>query len=153
MKTKKTMFIETNLEFAVLATREDLHEEANQRLELLVDRFALNPRILRHWKDGHLSCSFEDGSLVQVKSVPLYFKLIKKFEQQYDSLVYHAVKNGPFLTLLFVDQYVEDWPFFYSDELLGGHIIAYVYNLNNRKLSDMGYVWLSSDVGSLIRIG
>ena len=153
MKTKKTLFTEDSHEPVIPVTQADMHAEATQRLELLVDRFTLNPQILRHWEGGCLSCSLEDGSLLQVKSVPLYSKLIKEFEQQYGCLVYHAVVTSPFLTLLFVRQYGEDWHFFYSDEIFNGWILAYVYNLQHRNLSEMGEVQLSSDAGSLIRIG
>lgn len=75
---------------------------------MLIDGFNLGLQILRHWKDGHLSCSLEDGSLAQAASIPQHLELIKKVHQQYTSLVYHAVRTGSLLTLLFVDQYSED---------------------------------------------
>ena len=152
MNNTKETLIENNPESFAPVTRTDQKAEATKRLKLLIDRFNLDPQILRHWKDGHLSCYFEGGSLLQAESIPQYFELISKFEQQFNSLVYHAVKTGSFLTRLFVDQYAEDWPFFSDDELLDGHITAYVYNPNHKKLSEMCFVRPSSHSGRLVRI-
>ena len=152
MKNTKEMLMLEALESFSTATKDDQKKEAAERLRMLIERFDLDPQILCHWEDGKLLCTFEDGSLAQAESFPQYFELIKRFEQEYDYLVYHAVKTGPHLSLLFVDEYVQDWPFFAKEELPAGHVIAYVYNLNDN-LPEIGWIWLSSKAGALVRIG
>ena len=152
MKNTKEMLMLENLESFATATKDDQKKEAAKRLKMLIERFDLDSHILRHWKDGHLSCTFEDGSLTLADSFPQYFELIKRFEQEYGCLVYHTVKTGPHLSLLFVDEYVQDWPFFAKEEFPAGHVIAYVYNLNDN-LPEMGWIWLSAKAGALVRIG
>lgn len=153
MKNTKEMLMLEDLESFATATKDNQKKEAVKRLRMLIERFDLDPQILRHWEEGNLLCTFEDGSLALADSFPQYFELIKKFEQQYNCLVYHAVKSGTHLSLLFVDEYVQDWPFFAQEELPAGHVIAYVHNLKYSPFSDMGGIRLSSKAGALVRIG
>ena len=87
-------------------------------------------------------------------------ELIKKFEDQYNCLVYHAISStteiGELLTLLYISQYESDWPTDREDlknydPRYGYSIMAYVYNLSNDIFSEFGSVCVKSKNGGLVR--
>lgn len=87
-------------------------------------------------------------------------ELIKKFEDQYNGLVYHAISStteiGELLTLLYISQYEADWPTDREDlknydPRYGYSIMAYVYNLTNDIFSEFGSVCVKPKNGGLVR--
>lgn len=87
-------------------------------------------------------------------------ELIKKFEDQYNGLVYHAISStteiGELLTLLYISQYESDWPTDREDlknydPRYGYSIMAYVYNLSNDIFSEFGSVCVKPKNGGLVR--
>ena len=87
-------------------------------------------------------------------------ELIKKFENQYNCLVYHAItsttENEELLTLLYVSQYEDDWPTDREDlknydPRYGYSIMAYVYNLTNDIFSGFGRVCVKPKNSGLVR--
>ena len=87
-------------------------------------------------------------------------ELIKKFEDQYNCLVYHAISStteiGELLTLLYISQYESDWPTDREDlknydPRYGYSIMAYVYNLSNDIFSEFGSVCVKPKNGGLVR--
>ena len=85
-------------------------------------------------------------------------ELIKKFEDQYNCLVYHAISStteiGELLTLLYISQYESDWPTDREDlknydSRYGYSIMAYVYNLS--MCSEFGSVCVQPKNGGLVR--
>ena len=87
-------------------------------------------------------------------------ELIKKFEDQYNGLVYHAIssttKIGELLTLLYISQYESDWPTDREDlknydPKYGYSIMAYVYNLANDIFSEFGSICVKPKNGGLVR--
>lgn len=87
-------------------------------------------------------------------------ELIKKFEDQYNCLVYHAISStteiGELLTFLYISQYESDWPTDREDlknydPRYGYSIMAYVYNLSNDIFSEFGSVCVKPKNGGLVR--
>lgn len=87
-------------------------------------------------------------------------ELIKKFEDQYNCLVYHGISStteiGELLTLLYISQYESDWPTDREDlknydPRYGYSIMAYVYNLSNDIFSEFGSVCVKPKNGGLVR--
>lgn len=78
-------------------------------------------------------------------------KRIKKFEEEYNALVYHISWQGPFVTMLYVSQWDEEWKEDRWDISGKGYQVAYVMNLENDILSELGGVILEPACGGVVR--
>ena len=86
--------------------------------------------------------------------------LVRKFEQEYNALVYHVIHtlcnirndNHEMYSMLYVSNYPEEWEM--DREMLKDNIAyAYVYNATDPDLSEIGSIAIQPVNGGLVRIG
>lgn len=97
---------------------------------------------------------FFDGILYWVDNNEEYVKLIKEFEKEYGGLVYHAqlshTEFGDLLSLLYVSKRPSEWK--EDKELLArGDTYAYVCNLTDPNLSELGMIGVAPRNGGITR--
>lgn len=136
--------------------------EAIKRLELL----KLLPNVITDFKNNDTVYYSErqnkifDGILYWISNNEDYERLVKKFEENYDALVYHAqltrFSYGLCLSMLFVSKYQEEWkmereaitnPY---DGLIDTY--AYVANLNEPDFSEIGRIGIIRKNGGISRV-
>ena len=137
-------------------TRNEMKNEALARMRILkIHEIAVNDLE----KNDMANVSFL-GCGILYWPTDKQIELIKKFEDQYNGLVYHAISStteiGELLTLLYISQYESDWPTDREDlknydPRYGYSIMAYVYNLSNDIFSEFGSVCVKPKNGGLIR--
>ena len=80
--------------------------------------------------------------------------IVDEFEVKRKALVYHVIHNytsfGEMLTLLYVSSSPEEWEYDRM-RLADGYPLAYVENLDDPRLSEIGSVGVESRIGGLIR--
>ncbi len=134
---------------------EALKKEAIRRLENLTKKYKLNPNILKYFKEGNLYYSYMaiEGIMSSIDTINYderYAEVVKEFEERTNSLVYHAIETGDMLSLLFVSSKPEQWQ---GEEERNDTIWAYVKNFAETDDSEMGYIYISSFKGALVRLG
>ena len=92
--------------------------------------------------------------------------LVKEFENEQNALVYHAILTpttlGTMLSLLFIGDYEDDIAYedacmqYELENIQKGlkndyHIMSYVYNLDDKELSEFGYILVEHSGEGLIR--
>jgi hypothetical protein len=137
-------------------TRNEMKNEASARMRILkIHENAVNDLE----KNDIVNVSFF-GCGILYWPTDKQIELIKKFEDQYNCLVYHAISStteiGELLTLLYISQYESDWPTDREDlknydPRYGYSIMAYVYNLSNDIFSEFGSVCVNPKNGGLVR--
>lgn len=137
-------------------TRNEMKNEASARMRILkIHENAVNDLE----KNDIVNVSFF-GCGILYWPTDKQIELIKKFEDQYNCLVYHAISStteiGELLTLLYISQYESDWPTDREDlknydPRYGCPIMAYVYNLANDIFSEFGSVCVKPKNGGLVR--
>lgn len=93
------------------------------------------------------------GSIDTISYDKKYEKLVKEFENEYDTVVYHCIESktvfGNFLTMLYVGRDKDEWsgerPF--SD----GLVMANVYNLDE-SFNEIGLAKFEAYQGALVRV-
>ena len=101
-------------------------------------------------------CSSTDGSFSRLDDDELK-EYIRYFEQKWDDLVYLVVRTpsvyGLLDSLLFVDNYTDEWEFA-KEELKSGYVLTYTLNRDYPNCSDMGSIIVKrTQNGGLIRLG
>lgn len=142
-------------------TSVEIKNEAINRIETLIEKCNLNPKVLNYFKEGkkyysYLTAGGFLGSIDTISYDKAYEQVVKKFEMEHpESLVYHVIEtitlSGKFLSLLYVSNEKEDWE---SERLQSDNaIMAYVLNLDNPKLSEFGYITVDrfGESGALVR--
>lgn len=137
-------------------TRNEMKNEALARMRILkIHEIAVNDLE----KNDMANVSFL-GCGILYWPADKQIELIKKFEDQYNCLVYHGISStteiGELLTLLYISQYESDWPTDREDlknydPRYGYSIMAYVYNLSNDIFSEFGSVCVKPKNGGLVR--
>lgn len=137
-------------------TRNEMKNEALARMHIL----KIHENVINDLKnDDMVNVSFF-GCGILYWPTDKQIELIKKFEDQYNCLVYHAISStteiGELLTLLYISQYESDWPTDREDlknydPRYGYSIMAYVYNLSNDIFSEFGSVCVKPKNGGLVR--
>lgn len=96
-----------------------------------------------------------DGILYWLDNKPEYIKIKNDFEKEYGALVFHAQLShttlGDMLTLLYVSKTKSEW----RDDrklLANGEAYAYVYNLSDPNLSEIGIVGVAPKNGGVTRL-
>jgi hypothetical protein len=138
-----------------MISKEEMKLEALKRMEML----DIHAETIRQFKDeGLLSYS--------VAGVNYWFSdehknIIDKFEKSENCLVYYGLCTkghlDPMMILFYVSNYGEDlnsrneW-LIDRHELHEGNCLAYVHNLKDERLSEIGYVSFKPLNGGLIKI-
>lgn len=79
---------------------------------------------------------------------------VEEFENKYNALVYHVIRDytefGELLTFLYVSDYEEEWQ---TDrkELADGYAFAYVKNVDDDCCSELGGICFKTQYGGLVR--
>ena len=83
-------------------------------------------------------------------------EIVKRFEEEWDGVVYHVIKSytslGLMYSLLFVSKYEEEWEM-EDEEIEGGYVLAWVENIDMPDCSEMGTIVVEPSIGGLRRIG
>lgn len=130
--------------------REKQFQEALKRMEML----NLSKQCINAFKDGNVWESEGYGALYECNEKEK--EIIKQFEKENKSLVYHMIHNrfefGECYTILFVSNYKGEWGADIRD-IKNGIILAYVKNIDDDYCSEFGSVAIKSQFGGLVRIG
>ena len=137
-------------------TKVEIKDEAINRIKTLIEKCNLNPNVLKYFNEGKVYYSYLTaggfmGSIDTISYDKDYEKAVKDFETKHqDYLVYHAIESitshGKLLSLLYVSRNKENWE---SEKLeINNSIMSYVFNLDNPKLSEFGYITIDSFMGS-----
>jgi hypothetical protein len=132
-------------------SRVDKKKEAIKRMEVL-DIYSETIR------------QFEYEGLISYSEPPLganyWFtteqrEIVKKFEEEYNALVYFATTSytefGKLDAFLYVSDYEDEWKADLND-LKDGYAYAYVYNHDVPEYSEIGLIRVQPRFGGLIRI-
>lgn len=124
-------------------------QEAIHRMKML----NLHGNVLREFEqENRMNMSEYGGFLYWLDSDQQ--AVVDEFEAEWDALVYHVIHSytsiGEMLTLLYVSNYPEEWEYDRLD-LAEGYPLAYVKNLDDPYLSEIGSVGIECRIGGLIR--
>lgn len=124
-------------------------QEAIHRMKIL----NLHGNVLREFEqEDQLNMSEYGGFLYWLNSDQQ--AIVDEFEAEWNALVYHVIHSytsiGEMLTLLYVSNYPEEWEYDRLD-LAEGYPLAYVKNLDDPYLSEIGSVGIECRFGGLIR--
>lgn len=133
-------------------TRVEKKQEAIKRMEVL-DIYA--ETIRQFEKEGLISYSEPPlGSNYWLTDEQL--KAARKFEEEYNALVYFATISytefGTLTSFLYVSDYLEEWKMD-NEDLKDGYVYAYVYNHDVPEYSEIGQILVKPRFGGLVRIG
>lgn len=106
---------------------------------------------------------FEKSDLVSISEPPLgaFFWLdgedlerVKKFEEEYNALVYLAIRSyttiGKMDSFLYVSDHPDEWPMD-RECLTEGETIAYVFNHDAPDCSELGHIGIAHTVAAGLR--
>lgn len=124
-------------------------QEAIHRMKML----NLHGNVIREFEqEDRLNMSEYGGFLYWLNSDQQ--AIVDEFEAEWNALVYHVIHSytsiGEMLTLLYVSNYPEEWEYARLD-LAEGYPLAYVKNLDDPYLSEIGSVGIECRIGGLIR--
>ena len=124
-------------------------QEAIHRMKML----NLHGNVLREFEqEDRLNMSEYGGFLYWLDSDQQ--AIVDEFEAEWNALVYHVIHSytsiGEMLTLLYVSNYPEELEYDRLD-LAEGYPLAYVKNLDDPYLSEIGSVGIECRIGGLIR--
>lgn len=107
---------------------------------------------------------FEEENLVSYSVAPLgtnYWltkeqkNIVKNFEEEYNALVYFAIRTeteiGTLDSFLYVSDHEEEW-LMDNEDLEDGYVYAYVYNHDVPEFSEIGLIMVQPRFGGLVRI-
>lgn len=145
-------------ELSNAATDEEMKSEGLERIEFWIKNFGLNPNIYNYFSEDRLYYSYLTaggfiGSIDTISYDKKYEKLVKEFENEYDTVVYHCIESktvfGNFLTMLYVGRDKDEW----SGErpFLDGLVMANVYNLDE-SFNEIGLAKFEAYQGALVRV-
>lgn len=107
---------------------------------------------------------FEGEDLVSCSEPPLganfwlnkeQREIVKKFEEEYNALVYFAIRSytnfGTLDSFLYVSDHKDEW-ILDNNDISEGYAYAYVYNYDAPECSEIGLIGVQARFGGLIRI-
>ena len=82
--------------------------------------------------------------------------IVKAFEEEYNALVYFAIRSytefGKLDSFLYVSDHEEEWEMDRED-IQDGYAVAYVYNYDVPEYSEIGSIAVRERFGGLVRVG
>lgn len=124
--------------------------EAIKRMKML----GIFPETIKQFEqDGYVSISEPPvGAFFWAEGEDL--ERIKKFEAEYNALVYVVVRSyttiGKMDSYLYVSDYEEEWPMDH-DGIKSKEVLAYVYNHDAPDCSEIGYIGIGSTIAAGLR--
>lgn len=107
---------------------------------------------------------FETEDLVSYSEAPLganfwlnkeQREIVKKFEEEYNTLVYFIVRTetefGTMDSFLYVSDHEDEWEMD-NEDLEYGYVVAYVYSYDAPDFSEFGSIQVKPRFGGLVRI-
>lgn len=136
-------------------------KEAILRMEILINKYKLYPRLLEYLKKDMVYYSYVTGngmisSVDKLEYDSKYTQIKNSIELKLNCYVYHIIESDmilagiryKFLNFLFVSNHEDKWeynrPGYDPSE---DYIEAYVYNIENPKLSELGDIFLDTYIG------
>lgn len=131
------------------ATREEMKDEACERIKML----KLHPNVLMDFREADcINISEYTGVLFWADGEDL--ETIRKIEEDYDILVYHAIKTcttiGTMLSMFYVNRYKDLWEMARED-FKYNESCCYVHNYDEPCFSEFGTIGFEPKIGGLIR--
>ena len=84
-------------------------------------------------------------------------KIVKGFEEEYNTLVYFVIRSytelGKLDALLYVSDHSEDEWEMDREDIQDGYVVAYVYNYDVPYFSEVGSIQIAPRFGGLVRVG
>ena len=81
-------------------------------------------------------------------------EMVKRFEEKYNSVVYHVIHNytefGELYSLLYVSQHENEWDYD-KDDIKHNLALCYVVNRDEENFSEFGSIGIRSQFGGLVR--
>ena len=129
-------------------TKELQKQEAVKRMEMIgLDKVAIDS-----FKDGIIKVSEGLGYFTGLDDY-LWMQILN-FEEQFDSIVYHAIRSytnyGEMIALLHVSKYEEEWEMDRYD-IEHNYTFVYVINLTHPEFSEFGSISFENYEGELLR--
>lgn len=96
------------------------------------------------------------GILYWLDNNPDWEERVKRFEEEHNAVVYHAVHNytefGELLALLYISDEEEEWEYEQMD-IQDGYVFSYCINFNAPECSEFGSIVVRQMAGGLVRVG
>ena len=120
----------------------------------------LLPKIIKEFEKDNILYYSErmgvPGILYWISNNPEWVEYIKRFEDKYNALVYHAelshTEFGRLLTLFYVNNHQEEWAQDFED-LIDGYACCYVWNIDGDAFSEFGTITFKPANGGIMRTG
>lgn len=137
--------------------KEEQKQEALKRIEELTKMYNLNSSMLDHFMaESVCVVDFTDKERSQ-EVLGSYYKLIKNFEEEKNSLVYYCIicdikydnQKWETLNLFYVSPYKEEWESQRIPE--NDEVYVYSYNLSMQNYGEYGYIGVKVVDGELGR--
>lgn len=132
-------------------SREIKKEEAINRMKML----GIFPETIKQFKSDMISYS-EPPLGANYWLDDEQKAIVKKFEEEYNALVYFGIRSytefGKLDSFLYVSDHKEEWEMDNTD-LKDGYVYAYVYNYDIPEFSEIGGIAVRDRFGGLVRIG
>lgn len=135
------------------ADKDQMMEEAIERLVVLEKQYGINPKIRKYFEEGKLYYSYITGSgfigsIDTINYDERYAKIVEAFQKQTSFLVYHVIEHGDTISLLFVGNDRSEWP---EERPTSAGVMAQVVQMDSYE-NECGYIKLDMFQGALIRI-
>lgn len=143
------------------ATDKEVKAETISRIKTLIDKYNLNPNVLKYFRKGQVYYSYLTamgmmGSIDTISYDEDYEKAVKDFEVHHKGyVVYHAIESitpqGKMLALLYTGDDKENWD---CERLEDNYLMAYVVNFTVPEYSEFGDIFIEGfgDSGALVRV-
>jgi hypothetical protein len=136
-------------------------KEAILRMEIIVNKYKLYPRLLEYLKKDMVYYSYVTGngmigSVDTLEYDSKYVQIKNSIESKLNCYVYHMIESDmilagiryKFLNFLIVSKYEDEWEYNRpGSDPSEDYIEAYVYNIENPKLSELGDIFLDTYIG------
>ncbi|MBE7019812.1 MAG: hypothetical protein E7411_00050 [Ruminococcaceae bacterium] len=136
--------------------KEKQKQEALQRMEVLIEKFSLNPNLHKYLSEDRLYYSYfvVAGVMASIDTISYEEeneRICRDFEEKHGAYVYHAIESetiyGKMLAMLYVSKNEQEWEF---ERLGDNYITSYVYNFTDEE-GAFGDIFLASVDGALVR--
>jgi len=131
-------------------TKQEQLDEAIERMKML----NLHQNTISELKDDNLLNMSEDIGILYWVEKDEHKILVKEFEIKYNAKVYHIIHNytqfGELLSMLYVSDSINEWELDRND-IIENCPMAYVANVDDSLLSDIGHIGIKQSMGGLVR--
>ena len=131
-------------------SREIKKEEAIKRMKAL----GIFKQSIQQFKSDMVSYSEPTGANYWIDDEQK--AIVKKFEEEYNALVYFGIRSytefGKLDSFLYVSDHEEEWEYD-NEDIKDGYAYAYVHNYDVPEFSEIGGITVRERFGGLVRVG